>query len=322
MTNPRKSLTALVGPIHFEDFDGSQFERLVFAYLLRTERWLCIDWYGQLGTDSGRDIRGRRESEHATGGQVVCVQCVNRGRLTYDKARADLDRVLATECRLDKFLIVTSASVPARLRDRIVEYARTRNVLECEIWSGSEFEERLRSRAESLLKRFVEGVAFPDTPADLGRLVSEADSATTDQQIVALLSELFARPAFYTPFYGESSLADFRKALSDTIETLNTGVHRLRDGTEIRRIPSRHEVSDAALRQKLAGLEQDVARLRGTYDQFVRTGEIRQCPCGDANCPVFFASLVAGRRMDAERAAILDRVRALNPEFQVRLAAW
>ena len=47
-----------VQPIHFEDFDGLQFERLVFAYHARTEKWRALEWYGQAGSDLGRDIWG------------------------------------------------------------------------------------------------------------------------------------------------------------------------------------------------------------------------------------------------------------------------
>ena len=52
MTKPSK----YVQPIHFEDFDGSQFERLVFAYHARAEKWKSLEWYGQTGSDLGRDI--------------------------------------------------------------------------------------------------------------------------------------------------------------------------------------------------------------------------------------------------------------------------
>lgn len=45
-----------VQPVHFEDFDGVQFERLVFAYHARTESWKSLEWYGQTGSDLGRDI--------------------------------------------------------------------------------------------------------------------------------------------------------------------------------------------------------------------------------------------------------------------------
>lgn len=47
-----------VQPIHFEDWSGQEFERLAFAYILRVEEWDTIDWYGQLGSDRGRDIWG------------------------------------------------------------------------------------------------------------------------------------------------------------------------------------------------------------------------------------------------------------------------
>ena len=59
-----------VQPIHFEDFDGAQFERLIFAYHARTEKWRSLEWYGQTGSDLGRDIWGIREG----GGETVCVQ--------------------------------------------------------------------------------------------------------------------------------------------------------------------------------------------------------------------------------------------------------
>jgi hypothetical protein len=57
LSNP----AAYVQPIHFENFDGSQFERLVFAYHARTGKWKSLEWYGQTGSDLGRDIWGVRE---------------------------------------------------------------------------------------------------------------------------------------------------------------------------------------------------------------------------------------------------------------------
>ena len=65
-----------VQPVHFEDFDGTQFERLVFAYHARVEKWRSLEWYGQSGSDLGRDVWGVRED-----GETVCIQCVNRSRL-------------------------------------------------------------------------------------------------------------------------------------------------------------------------------------------------------------------------------------------------
>ena len=46
--------TITVSPIHFEDYSGIQFERIVFAYHVRTG-WLDLIWHGQSGGDKGRD---------------------------------------------------------------------------------------------------------------------------------------------------------------------------------------------------------------------------------------------------------------------------
>ena len=63
--------------IHFEDHDPRDFERLVFAYLLRTDRWVMLDWYGQVGSDLGRDIWGVRDRDDRRK-HTVCIQCANR----------------------------------------------------------------------------------------------------------------------------------------------------------------------------------------------------------------------------------------------------
>ncbi len=62
------AIATTVAPVHFEDYDGADFERLVFAYLLRAYTWKSIDWYGQVGSDLGRDILGEWDD-----GQIVCV---------------------------------------------------------------------------------------------------------------------------------------------------------------------------------------------------------------------------------------------------------
>ena len=51
-----KTRSASVNPLHFDDFDGRDFERLVLAYMLRSDSWHTIEWYSQQGSASGRDI--------------------------------------------------------------------------------------------------------------------------------------------------------------------------------------------------------------------------------------------------------------------------
>jgi len=309
----------MVQPVHFEDFDGRQFERLVFAYLLRTDNWLSLEWYGQVGGDSGRDIWGLRERDGHPQGQKVCVQCTNQRSLTYNKVQDDLGKILkGPNGKPDLFIVVSGCKISAQLRDKIKKLCEQKQVYSSEVWSANELEERLRAKAEFLLKRFVEGNIFPDTFSELRSLV-QSTTPQTDNEIIALMAGLFDRPAFYTPFHQESSIPAFKKAITDTIEALNTGVHRLRDGTEIRRIPSRHMVQSTEIRNSLGQIERMLGELRAKYDEFIKQGEIQPCGCNVPDCPVFFVSSQAAYEMDNLRLNILRSFQSLYPTFEVRL---
>jgi len=309
----------MVQPTHFEDFDGHQFERLVFAYLLRTDNWQSLEWYGQTGGDSGRDIWGVKERDGYPQGQKVCVQCSNWKSLTYAKAREDFEKVLSRpNGKPDVFFIVVGGTVSAAVRDKTKKLCERKQVNTSEIWSGTEFEERLRGKAESLLKRFIAGEEFPDAPDDL-RSFANAIASQSDDEILALMAELFERPAFYTPFHQESSVPVFKKAITDTIEALNTGIRRLRDGTEIRRIPSRHALKSAESKRTLAQIERMLAELRARYDEYIGTGDIRPCSCGVPDCSVFVASPKAADEMNRRREEVLVTFHELYEPFDVRL---
>lgn len=312
-------LNRTVQPMHFEDFGGHQFERLVFAYLLRTDNWLSLEWYGQTGSDSGRDIWGVRERDGHPQGQKVCIQCANQKSLAYKKIREDFEkRFIGPNGKPDAFLVIAGGSVSATLRDKTKNLCEQKQVYTSEIWSGNEFEERLRAKAESLLKRFLAGEVFPDAPADL-RIFAKATIPQSDDEILALMASLFDRPAFYTPFDQESSIPAFKKAITDTFEALNTGIHRLRDGTEIRRIPSRHTIQSLETKRGLSQIERMLGELRAKYDQYIKKGDIRPCGCNVPECRVFFVSNRAAIEMDRLREKVLDTFRRSYPAFEVRL---
>lgn len=309
----------IVQPVHFEDFDGHQFERLVFAYLLRTDNWLSLEWYGQTGSDSGRDIWGVRERDGNPKGQKVCIQCTNRKSLAYKKVQEDLKKIIGgPNGKPDAFIVVAGGAVSATLRDRVKKVCEQKQVYTSEIWSAYEFEERLRAKAEPLLKRFIAGDVFPDAPADL-RTISQAISPQSDRETLALMAGLFDRPAFYTPFHQESSIPAFKKAITDTIEALNTGVHRLRDGTEIRRIPSRHSIKSPKIKRALSQIEGMLGELRARYDEYIKNGDIHPCGCNVPDCPVFSVTHQAAREMDYPRTKILEAFRRQYPAFEVKL---
>jgi len=307
-----------VKPVHFEDFDGSEFERLLFAYHWRAEAWRSLEWYGQTGSDLGRDIWGVRENGAAPP-ESVCIQCVNRKQLTFTKAASDIAKVLKAPNGIPhRFRIVAQGKVSATLRDKIKKHVISLGVKECDIWSGSEFEEFLRKDAESLLKRFVEGESFPDAPDDLKKL-AESIRPLNDDEVLAAFAQVFDRPAFYTPIHQESNMGDFKQAITDTIQALGTGIWKARDGHVIDRIPSRHQLKSAAMRAKLQAVEMALSRLRAKYDEMIKTGVLRPCGCDNPNCSVyFFNPYEAAHELERLRHKVLRAFQDAYPVFKPR----
>jgi hypothetical protein len=304
-----------VQPIHFEDFDGFQFERLVFAYHARTDKWRSLEWYGQTGSDLGRDIWGIRDDD-SKDGESVCIQCVNRKSFTFAKAKSDSDKVLkAPNGAPKRFRIVASSNVSADMRDRIKAHLASKGVTHCDVWSGSEFEERLRHGAEALLKRFVEGEVFPDAAADL-KTYAQTAGPVDDTETLALMARLFDRPAFYTPIHQESSLPAFKQAITDTIQALGTGIWKTRDGQVIGRIPSRQQLNDEVLRKKIQSVEKTLAKLRAKFDELTKSGLIRHCACDNPECSVYFMSHEAVSDLESLRREALKLFHDAYPAFE------
>jgi hypothetical protein len=138
-----------------------------------------------------------------------------------------------------------------------------------------------------------------------------------DAEVLALMAQVFDRPAFSTPFQEESSIPGLAKAITDTIEALNTGIRRLRDGTEICRIPSRHDLHSPSTREQLALIERLLCELRTRHDEYLRRRAIRPCGCNDPDCPVFMISPEAARELDRLRIDILVKFKQLYPAFEV-----
>lgn len=115
---------------------------------LRSEKWRSLEWYGQIGSDLGRDIWGVREN-----GESVCIQCVNLKNLKLSKAEKDIAKVLKADNGIPHtFRIVAISNLSAPLRDKIKNHVVTLGVKVSENWSGPECEEFLDDGAESLLR--------------------------------------------------------------------------------------------------------------------------------------------------------------------------
>jgi hypothetical protein len=313
MSKPAK----YVQPIHFEDFTGTQFERLVFAYHARAEKWKSLEWYGQAGNDLGRDIWGVQESMTGVG-ESVCIQCVNRGRLTFAKAAEDIAKVLKSGNGVPhRFRIVARSNITSGMRDKIKKHVKALGVRECDTWSGSEFEESLRHKAESLLKRFVEGEGFPDVASDL-LTFALSDGQMDDRAALTLMARLFDRPAFYTPIHQESNLGDFKQAITDTIQALGTGIYKDRDGRVVSRFPSRQELQDEILRTRIRDVEIALAKLRAKFDELIRSNALHHCACNNPTCGTyFFINDDAARELEKLRGDALNLFQSAYPPFDL-----
>ena len=148
-------ISKTVHPIHFYDLGGTDFERLVFAYVARMRQWDSIQWLGQSGNDGGRDIWGVENNI------TFCYQCANYQSLPLKKITHDIDKFVKGNLIPDHFIVVCGGRIPTKMRDVITAYAIRYGVKYLDVWTGAEFEEKLRIDAPELLSRFFVGEVFP-----------------------------------------------------------------------------------------------------------------------------------------------------------------
>lgn len=130
-----------------------------------------------------------------------------------------------------------------------------------------------------------------------------------DEAILSALEAVLDRPAMYEPFAGCRN-SNFGKAIDDVIEALNTGVHRLRDGTEVQRIPSRHLLKSKRTRDTLAEIVDRLGDLRAQHALLVASKKIND-GCGCAT-PTHAAA-----PLDDLREEIVTLFRSVRPSFAV-----
>lgn len=152
--------------MHFEDFSGSEFERLVLAYVLRAS-WPNPEWLGESGADQGRDIWCADED-----GTATVFLCANYKELTFGKVSSDLQKLVAGGHKPDEVFVIGGGRIGSALRARIKAEAARLAFKKVSVWSGVELEERIRNEAPHLLRRFCEGEPFPDTVAEMTAFVA------------------------------------------------------------------------------------------------------------------------------------------------------
>lgn len=299
------SFTKTTHPISFSNLSGHEFERLVFATLLRMRAWHSLNWLGQSGGDGGRDIIGDCDDRYGNKKKVV-VACANWQSFTLGKATGDIDSFLKTlGAPPEEVIVVAGSNVSAETKDKINAHALSKGIHESQTWSGSELEELLRFHAPSVLERFFNGNALPDEEQSLRDFVQQLAPATA-AEAAEMLAKLFFRPAFQTPIYGESSLPAFRQAIGDTIGAINTGIWRDREGCIIDRVPSIASISDRQVVNELKACVTSLNKLRMVFDRGLRDKGIRPCDCGQADCPTFMIDHAYCELLETERSTAIS----------------
>lgn len=131
-------LVKTVAPIHWDDFSGKHFERLVFAYFLRTESWKSLEWNGQCGKDGGFDIIGCQEHDGHHDWNV-CIFCANWKTPTIRKIESDFNKVAKNSKEpIDKYIVVFGGDVSAKFRSDAKSFFESKKGLSLSnfIWNG------------------------------------------------------------------------------------------------------------------------------------------------------------------------------------------
>jgi len=142
--------------LHFEDLSWNEFERMIYAFITKSKDWINVDWYGQKGSDSGRDIWGE------FGGATYCYQCANYRKLVLNKAISDIDKLTKSGLLPTHFILVCGGQVSAKTRTKIYQHARISGIEHTDIWDGPKLEEKLRADAPDLIRRFFWTETVPE----------------------------------------------------------------------------------------------------------------------------------------------------------------
>ena len=310
------AFTNTVHPINFSNLSGNEFERLVFATFLRMDAWHTLDWYGQTGSDEGRDIIGTRDDDYGNT-ETVVIACANWKSFTSTKGNSDIDKIVKGLTDLPhEVIIIAGKSVSGATKVKCQHYAISKGIARAQVWSGPEFEEQLRFHASSVLQRFFDGEPLPDEPSKLQSFVQQLDSST-EREAGELVARLFKRPAFNTPIYSESSLPAFRRAISDTIGALNTGVWRDRENVIISRIPSRYSFQNPKVQTALGKTVDALNQLRIVFDNGIRDKRIRPCGCNQKDCPTFMIDPEYCTQLESNRREALRHANKALSELGV-----
>jgi hypothetical protein len=141
-----------------------------------------------------------------------------------------------------------------------------------------------------------------------------------DQNILELVERLFGRSAYKTSINDEEG-QKFRKAISDTIKGLNTGIWQTREDQVIDTFHSRFDAKDLKLKSALEDVAHQLGVLRSQFDHLVVDHQITREKDDHAGFErwCWHYTPRAQHLLQELRSNILTQVEQICPSFRRRM---
>lgn len=140
-----------------------------------------------------------------------------------------------------------------------------------------------------------------------------------DKEVIEEFIPCFRRPALITLFEYEMNLINFEKAITDTIEALNTGKYNTRENTLIKQIHRVDDISDHRIKKRMISIINQLINLRQVYKSLVKEREIIIDGDVGADYLYYQVSSKASEKMNKLRQQILDEFNKLHHEDKIMM---
>lgn len=80
-----------------------------------------------------------------------------------------------------------------------------------------------------------------------------------------------------------------------------------------------HHLTDPVKKAAVVKAVEGLDVLRQTFVGHMKSGKLKHCGCGQADCPVFFCERETAQDLDRTRERLLSEFRSVLPTFHVEL---
>ncbi|MCA9944059.1 MAG: hypothetical protein H6656_03135 [Ardenticatenaceae bacterium] len=124
------------------------------------------------------------------------------------------------------------------------------------------------------------------TSSDIFR--SDDGSEKNDIEIIKFFRQCLDRPAFQKPFFRQSSMEAFDKAMEDTVTAINTGCLRSRDGIVLAQTKGKSYIENPKWIEQIDVIVDQIRSIRSRFALAMNQGEIESIPDERENQTYFY----------------------------------